>query len=744
MNNALHIAGLSRIGPGRSENQDAWGCAPVRGLVVVADGFGKGGKRASELALETVAHAGADTSLEAMLVAANRAVWAEMARAPVLKGTGCALLVVTWDGALLTLAHAGDIRAYDVCGGKVQLLTHDHSTAAEMARRGHIPSQAVRTHMLRHRLMQAVGKAETIQPEVLTITDLEPGDRVVLCSDGVWSVLQDNEIQRLITAGDDPATIAAALLDAAEKASANDDMTAVVLLVAPLSAVAETEHALIVCEPFSPLLLDRPEIPRYSEQLVPDQVGESESPLLSEPDLVPTDAQLDPIRERLRYVIAIAIEESIRLNHYYLGTEHLFLALFKSPHNAATRLLQRLGLTADKVIAAIQEYVSEGPSPIFNDFPLTPRARHVLAMAGDIAAHTNEPLNEAHLLQAIMDEGNGVAARIVRRMSEEASLSRVPLRDQRLSVLSPEAQAPRQPVPPIPNSLLSTPLLTQYGRDLTAQAREGKLHPVIGRRQELRQLVLTLMRKEKHNPALVGEAGVGKTAIVEGLAWRIVQGKAPDELCNTRIIELNMGVLVAGTKYRGEFEERLTGLVAEAQAAPDVILFIDEIHTIVGAGEVEGGSLDAANILKPALARGELRCIGATTRAEYERYIERDSALERRFRPIDVPEPSQEDAIAILRGVRERYERHHGVPVDNAALVAAVRLSARYLPDRYLPDKALDLVDEAGARVRVRLTESLGGDEDWDLRVTPHVIYAVLADWLGVSVGVLVLDDDEA
>ena len=372
-----------------------------------------------------------------------------------------------------------------------------------------------------------------------------------------------------------------------------------------------------------------------------------------------------------------ALTEARNHSSAILGTPHLFIALTKLDGDTATALCSQ-GYDPKRIRDGLRAALGQGQAAPGVEPKLTARAAQNLQRAKQLAETEGvSQVEERHLLTAILqDEPESITLRV--------------LRDLGVDVVALKPGGPA-----------GTPILDRVGRDLTALAREGALDPLIGRHAQLRQLVRTLARKKKNNPVLVGLAGVGKTAIVEGLAALIAAGQIPDELKDCRLVELPMAALVAGTTYRGQFEERLLGLVKEVKAAANVILFIDEIHTILRAGAVEGGSLDAGNILKPALARGDLRVIGATTPEEYQRYIMQDAALERRFQQVWVPEPRPDEALEMLRGVKARYETHHGVMIADEALEAAVKLSVAWLPDRHLPDKALDLLDEACARARI-------------------------------------------
>jgi ATP-dependent Clp protease ATP-binding subunit ClpC len=398
--------------------------------------------------------------------------------------------------------------------------------------------------------------------------------------------------------------------------------------------------------------------------------------------------------ERARRALRLAQEEAERLRHNYIGTEHVLLGLVREGEGVAAQVLTSLGVDLQRVREAVEYTIGTGDQTSAGEMSLTPRAKKVLEFAVDEARRLHHHyIGTEHLLLGLVREREGIAAGVLERLN--VSLERV--RNETMRAMSqspiytPQQEARRQPA--------RTPMVDQMGLDLTNQAREGKLDPVIGRQKEIERVIQILSRRTKNNPVLVGEPGVGKTAIVDGLAQRLSAGDVPRTLLDKRLIMLDMGSLVAGTMYRGQFEERLKQVIKEIKDTQS-ILFIDEIHTLVGAGSAMG-SLDAANILKPALARGELQCIGATTRDDYRKYIERDAALERRFQPVGVYEPSLDETMAILEGLKPRYEQHHGIIYSEGAIRAAAQLAARYVADRYLPDKAIDLIDEAAARVRL-------------------------------------------
>jgi ATP-dependent Clp protease ATP-binding subunit ClpC len=397
--------------------------------------------------------------------------------------------------------------------------------------------------------------------------------------------------------------------------------------------------------------------------------------------------------ERARRVIILAQEEAKRLNHSAVGTEHILLGIIREGEGVASKVLESLNISPERVRAEVESAIGRGERTPYEEVAFTPRAKKVLELALDEARRLGHNyIGTEHLLLGLIREGEGVAARVLEAMG--ADLERV--RAQVVYLLGEEGTTTYT------KQASKTPTLDEFGRDLTKLAREGKLDPVIGREREIERVIQVLSRRTKNNPALIGEPGVGKTAITEGLAQRIVRGDVPDVLRNKRVVQLDLAALVAGTKYRGEFEERMKKVMDEIRKAQnEVILFVDELHTLVGAGAAEG-AIDASNILKPALARGELQCIGATTLDEYRKYVERDAALERRFQPILVSEPTVEQTIEILKGLRERYEAHHGVTISDEALVAAATLAEKYIADRFLPDKAIDLMDEAASKIRLQ------------------------------------------
>jgi ATP-dependent Clp protease ATP-binding subunit ClpC len=405
-------------------------------------------------------------------------------------------------------------------------------------------------------------------------------------------------------------------------------------------------------------------------------------------------SRFEKFSERARRVLSLAQEEAQRFNHNYIGTEHILLGLVRETDGVAARVLSSLGVELSKVRSAVEFIIGRGERPSPGDIGLTPRAKKVIELAVDEARRlSHHYIGTEHLLIGIMREGEGVAAGVLESLG--VSLDKVRAETTRILNQSvSQGQSQR-------GTSTRTPTLDQLGIDLTAASRAGKLDPVIGRSKELARVIQILSRRTKNNPVLIGPPGVGKTAIVEALAQHVVAGDTPDSLSNKRVVTLDMGALVAGTKYRGEFEERLKKVIEEIKAAGNCILFIDEMHTMVGAGAAEG-AVDAANILKPSLARGELQCIGATTLDDYRKYVERDAALERRFQPVNVEEPTNEETVEILRGIKSKFEEHHGVTIEDEALTAAATLASRFIADRYLPDKAIDLMDEAGSRVRIR------------------------------------------
>jgi ATP-dependent Clp protease ATP-binding subunit ClpC len=404
---------------------------------------------------------------------------------------------------------------------------------------------------------------------------------------------------------------------------------------------------------------------------------------------------------RAQQVLALARKEADRFNHNYVGTEHLLLGLIKLGQGVAVNVLQKMGLDLETVRMEVEKHVGSHPeTKMVGNIPYTPRVKKVLALAGKEAKALNHSyVGTEHILLGLLREGEGVAARVLKSL--EVDIERT--RNEILKELDPnftppesEAESPQEGN----KKDVKTPALRAFGRDLTELAKKGELDPVIGRKNEIERVIQILCRRTKNNPVLLGEAGVGKTAIVEGLAQEIAAGDVPELLRDKRVITLDLALMVAGTKYRGQFEERIKAVMDEIRRSKNVVLFIDELHTIVGAGSAEG-AMDASNIIKPALSRGELQCVGATTLNEYRKYIEKDAALERRFQTVKVEAPSVEEAVRILHGLRPKYEAHHKAKLTDEALDAAVKLSDRYLTGRFLPDKAIDVMDEAGARARI-------------------------------------------
>ena len=403
--------------------------------------------------------------------------------------------------------------------------------------------------------------------------------------------------------------------------------------------------------------------------------------------------------DRARRVVVLAQEEARMLNHNYIGTEHILLGLIHEGEGVAAKALESLGISLDAVRSQVTEIIGEGQQAPSGHIPFTPRAKKVLELSLREALQLGHNyIGTEHILLGLIREGEGVAAQVLTKLG--ADLNRV--RQQVIQLLSGyQGKEPVSAGGPAEGTPAGSAVLDQFGRNLTQAAREGKLDPVIGRGKEIERVMQVLSRRTKNNPILIGEPGVGKTAVVEGLAQDIVLGDVPETLKDKQLYTLDLGALVAGSRSRGDFEERLKKVLKEIRTRGDIILFIDEIHTLVGAGAAEG-AIDAASILKPMLARGELQTVGATTLDEYRKHIEKDPALERRFQPIQVAEPTLPHAIEILKGLRDRYEAHHRVSITDDALTAAATLADRYINDRYLPDKAIDLIDEAGARLRIR------------------------------------------
>ncbi|CAB4956853.1 MAG: AAA domain-containing protein [Actinobacteria bacterium] len=418
--------------------------------------------------------------------------------------------------------------------------------------------------------------------------------------------------------------------------------------------------------------------------------------------------------DRARRVVVLAQEEARMLNHNYIGTEHILLGLIHEGEGVAAKALESLGISLEAVRSQVEEIIGQGQQAPSGHIPFTPRAKKVLELSLREALQLGHNyIGTEHILLGLIREGEGVAAQVLVKLG--ADLNRV--RQQVIQLLSgyqgKEPAAAGGPAEGTPSTSL---VLDQFGRNFTQAAREGKLDPVIGREKEIERVMQVLSRRTKNNPVLIGEPGVGKTAVVEGLAQMICKGEVPETLKDKQLYSLDLGALVAGSRYRGDFEERLKKVLKEIRTRGDIILFIDEMHTLVGAGAAEG-AIDAASILKPMLARGELQTIGATTLDEYRKYVEKDAALERRFQPIQVPEPTLAHTIEILKGLRDRYEAHHRVSITDAALVSAATLADRYINDRFLPDKAIDLIDEAGARLRIRRMTAPPDLREFDERI---------------------------
>ena len=419
---------------------------------------------------------------------------------------------------------------------------------------------------------------------------------------------------------------------------------------------------------------------------------------------------------RAQQVLALARKEADRFHHNYVGTEHILLGLIKLGQGVAVSVLQKMGLDLETVRGAVEKQVGTGQeTKTQGSIPYTPRVKKVLALAGKEAKALNHSyVGTEHILLGLLREGEGVAARVLKSLDIDIERTR----NEILRELDPQFSgaeggaggaggeeaaaggAQRPGAQAEDKKEVKTPALKAFGRDLTELARKGELDPVVGRKNEIRRVIQILCRRTKNNPVLIGEAGVGKTAIVEGLAQEIASGIVPEILIDKKVITLDLALMVAGTKYRGQFEERIKAVMDEIKRAKNIILFIDELHTIVGAGAAEG-AMDASNIFKPALSRGELQCIGATTLNEYRKYIEKDSALDRRFQSVKVEAPSVDDTVLILKGIRSKYEDHHKATFTDKALESAAKLSDRYITGRFLPDKAIDVMDEAGARARI-------------------------------------------
>ncbi|MFQ5653231.1 MAG: ATP-dependent Clp protease ATP-binding subunit [Planctomycetota bacterium] len=410
----------------------------------------------------------------------------------------------------------------------------------------------------------------------------------------------------------------------------------------------------------------------------------------------------DRFTDRARKVMALARKEAQRFNHDFIGTEHILLGLVQEGSGVAANVLKNLDIDSNKIRAEIEKHVQSGPSMVtMGQLPFTPRAKKVLELSQEEANELGHNyIGTEHLLLGLIRENDGVAAQVMM----DLGIKLEDVRNEVLELLGADVSSDSEPrvptVGPTPGRS-KTPALDSFGRDLAALAREGKLDPVIGRENEIERVMQVLSRRTKNNPVLLGEPGVGKSAIVEGLAQEIVAGDVPELLRNRRIVVLDLAMMVAGTKYRGQFEERIKAVMTEVRRVKNVILFIDELHTLVGAGGAEG-AIDASNVLKPALSRGEVQCIGATTLDEYRKHIEKDGALERRFQSIIVQPPTRDETVEILRGLRDKYEAHHRVQITDDALIGAVDLAIRYISGRFLPDKAIDVIDEAGSRVRLR------------------------------------------
>ncbi len=421
-----------------------------------------------------------------------------------------------------------------------------------------------------------------------------------------------------------------------------------------------------------------------------------------------SDEAMNNFTPRAQQVLALARKEADRFNHNFVGTEHLLLGLIKLGQGVAVNVLQKMGLDLETVRMEVEKQVGTGPDQkMIGNIPYTPRVKKVLALAAKEAKNLNHTyVGTEHILLGLLREGDGVAARVLKNLDVDIEQTRQEI----LKELDPNftnqeeggepAVAGGGDAKPEKKGEVKTPALKAFGRDLTEIARKGEMDPVIGRANEIERVIQILCRRTKNNPVLLGEAGVGKTAIAEALAQEIAKGNVPDLLRDKRVITLDLALMVAGTKYRGQFEERIKAVMDEIRRAKNIIIFIDELHTIVGAGSAEG-TMDASNIIKPALSRGEMQCIGATTLTEYRKYIEKDAALERRFQSVKVEAPSIDEAILILKGLRVKYEEHHKAEITDLAVEAAVKLSDRYITDRFLPDKAIDLMDEAGSRARI-------------------------------------------
>ncbi|MGD0537740.1 MAG: ATP-dependent Clp protease ATP-binding subunit [Verrucomicrobiota bacterium] len=416
-----------------------------------------------------------------------------------------------------------------------------------------------------------------------------------------------------------------------------------------------------------------------------------------------SDESMSNFTPRAQQVMALARKEADRFNHNYVGTEHLLLGLIKLGQGVAVNVLQKMGLDLETLRLEVEKQVGTGgDQKLIGNIPLTPRVKKVLQLASKEARALNHTyVGTEHLLLGLLREGDGVAARVLKNLDVDIEQARQEILKELDPNFSGEEPGGGEPgEKPEKKGDLKTPALKAFGRDLTEIARKGEMDPVIGRQNEIERVTQILCRRTKNNPVLLGEAGVGKTAIVEGLAQEIARGNVPELLRDKRVVTLDLALMIAGTKYRGQFEERIKAVMDEIRRSKNIILFIDELHTIVGAGSAEG-TMDASNIIKPALSRGELQCIGATTLNEYRKYIEKDAALERRFQSVKVDPPSIEEAVQILKGLRPKYEDHHKIELTDAALAASVKLSDRYITGRFLPDKAIDVMDEAGSRARI-------------------------------------------
>ncbi|MFM7103589.1 MAG: Clp protease N-terminal domain-containing protein, partial [Verrucomicrobiota bacterium] len=423
-----------------------------------------------------------------------------------------------------------------------------------------------------------------------------------------------------------------------------------------------------------------------------------------------SDENLNNFTPRAQQVLALARKEADRFNHNFVGTEHLLLGLIKLGQGVAVNVLQKMGLDLETVRQEVEKEVRAGSEQkVSGNIPYTPRVKKVLSLAAKEAKALNHTyVGTEHILLGLLREGDGVAAKVLKNLDVDIEQCRQEIHreldpqfqqnegapDEQLTNEPPENTKPPKEGAPGKKGEVKTPALKAFGRDLTELARKGELDPVIGRQSEIERVIQILCRRTKNNPVLLGEAGVGKTAIVEGLAQEIARGHVPEILANKRVITLDLALMVAGTKYRGQFEERIKAVMDEIKRSKNIILFIDELHTIVGAGSAEG-TMDASNIFKPALSRGEMQIVGATTLNEYRKYIEKDSALDRRFQSVKVEAPSVEDTVLILKGIRGKYEDHHKATFTDKSLEAAAKLSDRYITGRFLPDKAIDVMDEA-------------------------------------------------